>query len=177
MKEKKKVLKEEDKAKRKSDVDGRCEKWSKNIIDVIMYFSFQERKKREYRLDKMKYEQLKSMTDEQLTFEYINTKTKYEYKKNVFTLFLITIVLSVIMNVWKYFFNFLNKALQFASMYQENVIDVMKIGFIIAIIIVLSIKMVILMILLVSIRQLYLLYKYLLLIKEIRGLGKNKTIH
>lgn len=54
-------------------------------------------------LEKTNYQ---SLNVNELDYEYIMLKSKYAHKKNIITFYLISILLAVIMNTWKYLFGF-----------------------------------------------------------------------
>ena len=55
---------------------------------------------------------LEDIADDEVDFEYINLKSKYEHKKNILFIFILTIIICILMNVWKYFFNIIEKIIQ-----------------------------------------------------------------
>lgn len=134
----------------------------------VMYFSAKERKERLLSCDRNKYLRLQEMSDLNLKLEYIDIKSKYEYEKNMLILFLVSIVIAVLTNVWKYFDSFLRQVVQFSSSYQENTLEAVKVGFIIALIVAVGIIFLIIVLLIMYIKQVYCLYKELLMIEEIR---------
>lgn len=83
------------------------------LSHYIMSISFQERKKKALEKYRKEVNRLEDIADDEVDFEYINLKSKYEHKKNVFFIFILTIIISILMNVWKYFFNIIEKAIQF----------------------------------------------------------------
>lgn len=59
-------------------------KIKKYIYEAVMYFSLQEREKREYSNYKKEYNRLKELSEDELNARYINTQSKYGYKKICF---------------------------------------------------------------------------------------------
>lgn len=85
----------------------------------------------------------KNMPLEELKFEYIVSNAKCEKKKSEFTLFLLTIALSVLMNVWDKFFSFMKMAIEYAGKTAGDSVEIAKTSFIISSIIVFFITAVI----------------------------------
>lgn len=83
------------------------------------------------------------MPPDELKFEYILLNAKYEKKKSELTLFLLTIALSVLMNVWDKFFSFMKMAIEYAGKTAGDSVEIAKTSFIISSIIVIFITAVI----------------------------------
>lgn len=82
--------------------------------NLVMRLSLQERtKRRNLRFHNEKV-QLESLSDEALLFYYIDLKSSYEYKKNIFTFLLVTILVAGISDVWRLLAEFAKKALALA---------------------------------------------------------------
>lgn len=75
------------------------------IRNCIMQISLQERKKRKYKLLETEVQKLRRLPKQELEFEYISLKSEYEYKKNILTLFFLTIILATLADVWNFFTN------------------------------------------------------------------------
>ena len=56
-------------------------KFKEKLEFYIMYFSFKERKKREYEKCENSIKKLEKLSTNELEAEYIDIKTKYKYKK------------------------------------------------------------------------------------------------
>lgn len=78
---------------------------------------------------KEKIQKLRDMSNDELKYEQITTQTQYERKKGLLTLFLITIILAVIMNVWDKFFSFMKMAFEYAGTLATGNFDIIKISF------------------------------------------------
>ncbi len=78
---------------------------------------------------KEKIQKLRDMSNDELKYEQITTQTLYERKKGLLTLFLITIILAVIMNVWDKFFSFMKMAFEYAGTLATGNFDIIKISF------------------------------------------------
>lgn len=141
-------------------------KWEK-FKQAVMYFSAKEKKKRVLFCERDKYMHLKMISDLDLKLEYINVKANYEYKKNILVLFLILVILAII-KIWRYFDSFLRQIAQFSSSYQGEALEAVKVGFIIALIVIVGITFLIIVLLVMYIKQMYCLHKELLMIEEIR---------
>ena len=82
-----------------------------HLKKYVMKFSYRE--KRNQKLEKFRKEVkvLNDMDIEELEFEYIDLKSKYEHKKSILTLLLLTIALTILMDVWKKFFSFIGRTI------------------------------------------------------------------
>ncbi len=102
------------------------------IVNVIMKLSYQERRKRKLDAFKLEMQRLKQLDDDELKFEYIELKSKCDRKNGNFTLFVISIALAILMNVWSKFFSFMQKALEYASESGLDSMEIAKVSFIIS---------------------------------------------
>ncbi len=102
------------------------------ISNIIMKLSYQERRKRKLDAFKHEMQRLKQLDDDELKFEYIELKSKCDRKNGNFTLFVISIALAILMNVWSKFFSFMQKALEYASESGLDSMEIAKVSFIIS---------------------------------------------
>lgn len=77
----------------------------------VMRLSLQERTKRKNLQLHDEKARLESLSDEALMFYYLELKSCYEYKKNVFSFLLVTILVAGISDVWRLLAEFAKKAL------------------------------------------------------------------
>ncbi|MEA4993938.1 MAG: hypothetical protein VB060_08940 [Oscillibacter sp.] len=81
------------------------------FCNQVMRLSLQERtKKKNSQLHDEKV-RLESLSDEALMFYYLELKSSYEYKKNVFSFLLVTILVAGISDVWRLLAEIAQKAL------------------------------------------------------------------
>lgn len=139
-----------------------------NFKRYIISLSFKEKRKRELSKYRKRISEIKKMDADELDFEYISLKSKYEHKRNILTLFIISIVLAVLMNVWNSFFEFIEKVLRYTEVMAVNGEDVAKVGFIIAIISVVFITALVLFVLSCYIKDIYHIRKELMIIQAAR---------
>ena len=90
-------------------------KYREEFKAYVMRYSYQARRKRKLDSFNKEIKRLRAMDKDELDFEYIEFKTELDHKKNVLSLFLISIALSVLMNVWSKFFSFMHTAFQYAA--------------------------------------------------------------
>lgn len=127
----------------------------------------------EYNGFKKKMDDYKQMTPDQLSFKYINLKSKYEYKKGILTFFLILIGLPLIMNIWKQFLSFMEKLLQYITITSADGTEIVQISFYLSVIITICITTFILFFLFTFLKELTVINKELLIIEEIRNQSKH----
>lgn len=135
----------------------------------IMSFSFKERREKELTKYRRRIAELMNMPADELDFEYITLKSQYEHKKNILTILLISIALAIITNAWKYFFIFMEKALQYASSFKGNEIEMAKISFIISITTVTFVTLFILAILIANMKEVCRMQKELMIVETVRN--------
>lgn len=137
--------------------------------NYVMSFSYKERRAKKLAEYKRRVCELKSMERDEIDFEYINLKSECEHKKSVLTIFIITIALAMLMNIWEKFFLFVEKALTYAESFQESGIEVAKISFIISIIVAIFLTVIILYVLFTYMREIKRIQKELKIIEEVRN--------
>ena len=93
-------------------------KFKEKLEFYIMYFSFKERKKREYEKFENSIKKLEKLSTDELEAEYINIKAKYEYKK-IFSLTFEIIILLILNQIFKFFYYFLSIL---KKLYQLNIL-------------------------------------------------------
>lgn len=141
-------------------------KWLENYI---MFFSLQEREKREYIRYKNEYEKLEKISVSELSSRYVNTKSMHEHKKNVFSFFVVTILMATIMGVWEHIYSFCVKILEMIYLNQGKIENISIISFIVASGIFTFMIVLAFIFLISSIKELYILHKKLLIIEEVRN--------
>lgn len=116
--------------------------WFKNYV---MRFSYRE--KRNQKLEKFRQEEkaLNDMDRDELEFEYVNLKSKYEHKKSVLTLLLLSIALAVLMDIWKKFFSFMGMVLQYTQTVEADSMEIIKVSLVISILVAIAITLLILL--------------------------------
>ena len=137
----------------------------------VMYISLQERTKREHERNIEEVKKLRDLSDFELDMEYIKVKSRYEYKRAILGLFLITILLSVLTGVWNAFYEFIQLTLKDASTTSVGAFEIAKIGFGIAIILSVFITITLCIVLIQYMKQLYTLYRKMLLIEMIKDIA------
>ena len=140
----------------------------------IMSKSFQEQRKKELVQYKERVIRLESMDVNEIDFEYINMKTRYEHRKNILSVFILSILISILTNAWKYFYAFLEKVIQYATAHQENGMEAAKVMFFISSIIFLLISIIIFVIVAMYMKGIHRAHKELMIIEEIRN-RRNKS--
>ena len=140
---------------------------SKKIKFFVMYFSFKERKFRQLKFYEETFKSLDNLTDLELSSEYVNTKSDIESKKWILSLFLISILLSILGNLWGNFYNFLDYLFK---LFYKNQTTIQFTTALISIFLIVSITISfsIFVFLLAYIKNLKYLYKYLLIIEEVK---------
>ena len=133
----------------------------------IMHFSLEERKRQKYRENEKKIEELRKLSEMELKSEYINLKSKYERNKGVLTLFLITVILVVLNDIWCLFQRFIQQMLNYTSLI-ENKPEYAIISFMNTLIITVFLIIIIMMIAGNYIRNLYKVYEQLLRVEMVR---------
>ncbi len=139
------------------------------IKNYIMSISLQERKKRELARYKKEIKYLEKMENDEIDLEYFDLKSQYEHKRNILSIFMLTIIVSILMSVWKYFYNFVEMFMKFVTLDHGNDIETAKLMFIISVIITVFITALIMRILISYVEKMHQIYKKLLVVGEIRS--------
>lgn len=104
------------------------------ITNLIMKQSYKEKQKRKIMNFKTEKQRLKLLSNEELEFNYIELKTKCEYKSMLFIFFVILILIEILMSVWTKFFNFIQNVFIYTSPKPIDNIEVFKLSLIISIV-------------------------------------------
>lgn len=140
----------------------------KKLRVILMRFSLQERREARYHKSKEELDKLRELPLEKLELEYTLVKSKYEYKKNLLLLCLITILITVLTDLWGVFREFISQML--ASVKNtNNVMEIITINFWISFIIMSFFVFITFLFLINYMRNIYRIYERLLLIEMVRG--------
>lgn len=141
-------------------------KIGKQILKSIMYFSRQEREERSFGKYTQERIRLEGLTLNRLRHQHVTLKSKYEYKKNIYVVFIGAILLSILTGSWKFLFELAKKIIQYVSL-QENTEASLVTGWTtILIIFYITLTLLIFIALLGFIRTLYHLNRELLMIED-----------
>lgn len=146
--------------------------WTK-FKNWVMSFTYQERRNKQLEIFRTKIEHYSSMDKDELNFEYFNCKAEYEHKKNILTLVIITIAVSLIMNIWEKLFSFLNMAIKYNYMNDSQ--DTFVVCLMIALVIGLTLVVVIVIILSAIFNDIKQLKKEIELIEYVKAEEENEN--
>ena len=104
------------------------------IENFIMKFSYREIRRRKIQAFKWRLETLSSKGKEELEFEYVEQKVRYEHKKNVCEVLLMIVLLGIVMGTWREFFAFIRTAYQYTVTSGYDGIKEMNICFLLSVI-------------------------------------------
>ena len=138
----------------------------------VMSFSYKEKRAKELSKYRHRIGELEHMNPDEIDFEYITLKSAYEHKKSILTLLIISSALAILMNIWKYFFLFVENALNYASLSLGNEIEIAKVSFIIAAITAVAMTFLILFILIMDIKGISRMQRELMIIEIVSN--KNR---
>ena len=137
--------------------------------DYVMSFSYHARKKGKLECFNREVKTYREMDEDELDFEYIESKIELDHKKNSLTLFIIVIALAVMMNVWNKFFSFMQMVLQYAATSEDSSTEIIKISFIISVAITMIFTLAILFLLYDLSKDIMILQKKLMMIENIKN--------
>ncbi len=137
------------------------------ITKYLLKYSYSARRKRDLIQFHDRIQELRNMDKEELDFEYINVKTEYEHQKNMFSLFVITILISILTNTWKAFLDFMRKALEYSAAQVDSEI-IAQVSFEISVIILIAIMFIVLRVLFERTKMIKTLRTKLLIIEIVR---------
>ena len=115
------------------------------IENFIMKFSYREIRRRKMQAFKWRLETLRSMEKEELEFEYVEQKVRYEHKKNVCEVLLMIVLLGIVMGTWKEFFSFMRTAYQYVVTSGYNGMEEINVCFLLSVILAVAITLAILL--------------------------------
>ena len=138
------------------------------IYNFASYRNYYELKTIEVKSKKEKY--LK-MTDDEFLMIYIEICSLYERKKMMFTVIFVGIIISVIMDAWKYCFNFLQKIFVSKNEIVMGIANEAKIFIMILTGIIIGIAFTVIF---VMVRRIYKLNKEKILIEEIKKIRSGE---
>ena len=136
------------------------------IIKGLKYFSYKERRNREYENFKKEMENLENLPSSSLKAEYVLTKSKYDFKKLKLTLIYISVALAIVVGILSKLFYVFEKIAHFISLNSEN-IEAGKAFIILSLVISILIIASVVIFLIYYIKDMQLLYKHLLTIEEV----------
>lgn len=143
---------------------------------VVLSISLQERRKKKYQRGTVEIRKLKMLSQEELEVEYSSLKAKYEYRKNLLALCVITLVIALLTNVGEIFFEYLQQILK-TLMITDDVLEVLYMNIMISTISVLTVLSITFLLLGNYMKNSYRLYERLLLVETIREENKNEKVH
>lgn len=138
------------------------------LKDYVMRVSYQARRKGKFECFSREVKKYREMDEDELDFEYMESKTELDYKKSSLTLFIIVIALAVMMNVWNKFF-FMQMVLQYAATSEDGSTEIIKISFIISVTITMIFTLAILFLLFDLSKDIMILQKKLIIIENIKN--------
>lgn len=138
----------------------------KDIKKTVVSVTFQERRKRALARYVEEKKRLMQMSEDELNLEFIDSKCAYEHKKNWLTAILVSILIAVLMSVWKSFGSFIGNALQY--MMPDQSMEVYKVGLVLCTILVFFLTFAIAWILIAYFREIKRLYRKILLIECVK---------
>ena len=137
--------------------------------DYVMRVSYQARRKEKLECFNREVKKYREMDEDELDFEYMESKTEFDHKKSSLTLFIIVIALAVMMNVWNKFFSFMQMVLQYAAISEHSSTEIIKISFIISVAITMIFTLAILFLLFDLSKNIMILQKKLMMIENIKN--------
>lgn len=129
-----------------------------------MYFSLQEREKRDFFNYQKVQRKLEKLSDDELNSRYVTAKSKYDYKKNMF--FVITILIIIFTIFLKCFSGIYKESLKVVILNQSNLAEEAKIVLIILLMIFIIIVVFVVFAVAFHLRGLSDIYKDLLCIEK-----------
>ncbi|HJD45831.1 MAG TPA: hypothetical protein H9909_03205 [Candidatus Mediterraneibacter norfolkensis] len=133
----------------------------KTVEQYVMYFSYQERKKREMESYKKELHRLKDLDKDELDLEYIDVLVEYEHRKNILTVFILTVVIAMLL------YMFVQSLIEYVGT-QSGASETAEVFFFILLVSALFITVVILIILFSHVKRMKDLYRRRLVIETVR---------
>lgn len=133
----------------------------------VMSFSLQERKKRDLICYRKKLARLHDMCDDEIALEYVTKKTELDHQKRTLSIFILSIFVSILMGIWKYFFVFVQKLIQYTDG-KANAIQTAEVAVIYGIFILGVVTFLVLSVVKTCTKRIRTLYRDVLIIEEVR---------
>ena len=90
-------------------IRGKSMKKDKLINKIIYRLSYSGRRERNLKETSDNISKYMNMSDDEFIMEYTEVCSRYEHKKLILTVISIGLIISMISNIWKYFYEFLMK--------------------------------------------------------------------
>ncbi len=142
-------------------------KKDKLINKIIYRLSYSGRRERNLKETSDNISKYLKMSDNEFVMEYTETRSRYEHKKLIFTVISIGLIISIIANIWKYFYQFL--IILFTSK-NIAVVDVKNQVIVVSLVIILMISLVALFILYNMVKAIYVLNKKKIFLNQIKDM-------
>ena len=142
-------------------------KKDKLINKIIYRLSYSGRRERNLKETSDNISKYLKMSDNEFVMEYTEVCSRYEHKKLIFTVISIGLIISIITNIWKYFYQFL--IILFTSK-NIAVVDVKNQVFVVSVVIILMISLVALFILYNMVKAIYVLNKKKIFLNQIKDM-------
>lgn len=139
------------------------------IKRLVMSVSIQERRKKNLCHYRQEISRFQNMEKDELNLEYINMKTEYEHRKNIISIFLLSIVLSVLMDIWNFFYGFIENVVRYNAINQVSEAEIVQVVFVVFLILIVFISSIILGILNSYMKRMRYIYRSILIIEELRS--------
>ena len=139
-----------------------------------MSMTFQEQRKKKIKQYRKERKYISDMKSDEVEFEYVEAKSRYEHDKSILAIMMITILLSVFMDIWKTFFQSIEKVVQFVTSQQENTAEVARVLFVSVTVAFIMVSFMFFCILITHMRKMSKTYKRLIMIEEILNEKKKK---
>jgi len=140
---------------------------------IKLIFFPEEREKKDLISYREKIANYQNLKVDELEVKYINLKTEYENKKNILSVFMIAIIISILMSIYSGFFSLANRMFKNALSGQGDELVIAQISFMISLSIVASITLFIIVILISNNRRLRWVYRELKIIENVRDADKD----
>lgn len=138
-----------------------------DIKNFIMYFSYQEKRKRRHQVYLKTLSEFENMSETELEAEYIEMKANYTHSKINLSVLGGAIFFAILGNIWGKFFYLIEGIFKLTN-HNSNQIEAGKVIIIVFLIVVIAITIFLLLIVTASFRNLTKLYKNLLLVENIK---------
>lgn len=145
-------------------------KINKILNKIVDKISYRGRRKRNLKETIKNIDKYMKMSNSEFIMDYTEICSRYEHKKLIFTTILIGIIISIIMNIWKYFYEFLIKIFTSNNIV---VVGVKQQAIFLSSFILLVISVIAILILYNMVKTIYLLNKKKIFLNQIKDMREN----
>lgn len=146
----------------------------KKFQEFVNNYSYKARYKKELSEFIEKVNQYSEMDDNEFLLTYCNVSAAYKHKQMLLSILSISFIISIVANIWKYFYNLIIKAIDFStSLHDERIINI---AILISGVVIFLLIIMVMVLIFSFLRELNQLYKKKILLENMKERRKRGSI-